>query len=107
MPSLHLGGNLTVASIIMIVLGVALMLWAIYTYFVNTQPGPMDVMGRSITFSTFWGGGSFCCGIGIGLLPSVAWWWGLVAVAVLYPAAVLLQPVLDVVLRVLGKQGAT
>ena len=98
---------MTVAAIILIVLGVALMLWATYTYFINTQPGPMDVMGRSITFSHFWGGGSFCCAIGIGLLPTVEWWWGLVAFALLYPAAVLLQPVLDVVLRLMGKQDFT
>ncbi len=94
------------ASLLLIMAGVALMAWAVYTYFANTLPGPMDVMGRSITFSTWWGAGSFSCAIGVGLLPALVWWWGLVAFAVLYPASVLLQPVLDVIVHALLKRGA-
>ncbi len=97
---------MAIPSLLLIMAGVALMAWAVYTYFANTLPGPMDVMGRSITFSTWWGAGATFCAIGVGLLPALVWWWGLVVFAVLYPASVLLQPVLDLALRVLLGRGA-
>ena len=74
---------MAIASIILIALGAALQVYAIYTYVGNTVPGPMDDMGRSIVFVTWWYLGAIPCAVGIGLLPAVAWWWGLVAIVVL------------------------
>ncbi len=74
---------MAIASIILIALGAALQVYAICTYVGNTVPGQMDFMGRSIIFTTWWYLGAIPCAVGIGLLPAVAWWWGLVAIVVL------------------------
>ncbi len=74
---------MAIAAIILIALGAALQVYAIYTYVGNTVPGPMDEMGRSIVFGTWWYLGAIPCAVGIGLLPAVAWWWGLVAIVAL------------------------
>ena len=95
---------MAIASIILIALGAALQVYAIYTYVGNTVPGPMDEMGRSIVFGTWWYLGAIPCAVGIGLLPAVAWWWGLVAIVVLVLGSVPFQEIVELfLLPILGR----
>ncbi len=95
---------MAIAAIILIALGAAVMVYAIYTYVGNTLPEPMDHMGQSIVFITWWYLGAIPCAVGIGLLPAVAWWWGLVAIGVLVLGSVFYQIMLDLfLLPMLGR----
>lgn len=95
-------------SLLLIFTGSGFTLWAVVTYFLNTLPGPMDHMGRSIVYNIWWSIGAIAISIGVSLLPDSKWWLGIpIFLCLALSGWFIIQPVLNAFLRAIKWRGIT
>jgi len=97
---------MNIIILLLVIIGSILIVWAIFTFIVNTNPGPNDEMGKSIMFNTWWSIGSLFLSIAYGLQSEIEWYWGVLTfICLLIATPLVVQPYLNLILRLVNWRG--